>query len=346
MQLILPEPAAATLPEARNNASIQGLRGAAAFAVLMFHVHYMSAKVGFTTASHEAWAENVGPFSVLLFFCISGYLIVSTLNKHGDLRRFALNRVVRVYPVFLILHLVMFAFGPWMNYEWMGDLRHNGWAYLGHFFSNLLFLPGLLALPIAQKNAWSLSYEAAFYLLAGTIFAGNQKGGTWSGKLMLVLGWIACVEACVFEPKLVFFAVGALVWWLDKKGLLRWRSTGPLSLLGCVASLWLFSAGYVWLSTLAVFPFFVDVVRQTGWIAALMQTGLMNWLGKISYSLYLIHPFVLDPLRRIGVRLSGVWGPATMHSLFIVCGALMAVAVAAVAHELIEVRLTRRLLGR
>lgn len=333
-------------PEGRSNASIQGLRGAAAFTVMMFHMHYMSAKVGFTTANHTRWAESVGPYAVLLFFCISGYLIVSTLCKHGDLRRFALNRATRVYPLFLLLHLVMFALGPWFNYEWMGELKHDGWAYAGHFFSNLLFLPGLLDLPIAQKNAWSLSYEAGFYLLVGTIFAGSMKRHTWVGRLMFWLGWLACGEACVLEPRMIFFAVGVFVWWLDRQGGLNWPSTGPLSLIGCVAGLYLYSTDHVWLCSLAVFPFFVDVVRQSGWVAPVLQTRLMTWLGKISYSLYLIHPFILDPLRRVGVRLSHIWGPATVHSMFIATGALLAIAAAALTHELIEVRLTRRLAGR
>lgn len=341
-----PEPSAEHQSGQRVNASIQGLRGAAAFAVLLFHMHYMSAKVGFTEANHQAWAESVGPFSVLLFFCISGYLIVSTLTRHGDLRRFALNRATRVYPLFLILHLVMFACGPWMNYEWMGELRENGLAYLGHFASNLFFLPGMLDLPIAQKNAWSLSYEAGFYLLVGTIFAGIQRKGHLSGKLLFIFGWLACIEACILEPRLSFFAVGALVWWLDKKGVLRWPSTGPLSLLGCALGLYLYSIDQVWLSTFAVFPFFVDVVRQSGWISAILSTRLLNWLGKISYSLYLIHPFVLDPLRRVGVKLSLVWGGSIVHSLFIIVGAATALLIAAIAHELIEVRLTRRLAGR
>lgn len=330
----------------RTNASIQGLRGMAAFAVMMYHMHYMSAKAGFTTPSHQAWAENVGPYSVLLFFCISGYLIVSTLCKHGDLRRFALNRATRVYPLFLLLHLVMFTLGPWMNYEWMGELRHNGWAYVGNFFSNLFFLPGMLDLPIAQKNAWSLSYEAAFYLLVGTIFAGAQQNRRLTGKIMFWLGWLACAEACLLEPRLVFFAIGTLVWWLDKKGLLGWPSTGPLSLIGCLAGLYLYSMHYVWLSTLAVLPFFVDVVRQSGWLAPVLRSRVMNWMGKISYSLYLIHPFVFDPLRRIGSRLSPVWGPGMVHSAFIILGAVTALLVAAITHELIEVRLTRRLLKR
>jgi peptidoglycan/LPS O-acetylase OafA/YrhL len=332
--------------ERRTNASLQGLRGLAAFSVLMFHLHLMSAKVGFTTASTQMWVQNLGAFAVSMFFCISGYLIVNSLTKHGNVRRFALNRVARVYPLFIILHVAMFSLGPWMNYEWMGHLRSNGWSYVGHFFSNLFFLPGMTALPIAQKNAWSLSYEAAFYLLVGTIFVGRQNWSTLMGKVMFALGWLACIEACVIEPTMTFFAVGALVWWLDSVGLIRLPALGPVSAVSLVASLLVFSAGHVWLSILLVLPFFADVVREKGWMAPLLQSKTMGWFGKISYSLYLVHPFVLDPLRRLGMQMTGVWGTATVHTLFVVAGAIIALGIAALSHEFIEVRLTRRLLRR
>lgn len=346
MSAIVENLSAARVPTARTNACIQGLRGFAAFAVVMYHLHYMSAKAGFTLPASSPWAENVGPYAVLLFFCISGYLIVSTLHKHGDVRRFAWNRVLRVYPLFLILHLVMFTIGPLMNYEWMGELRHAPLAYIGHFFSNLVFLPGLFNLPIAQKNAWSLSYEAAFYLVAGTVFAGHQKWHTMMGKAMCVLGWLACGEACVLDAKLAFFAVGALVWWLERQQRLSLPPTGPMSIIGCVVGLLLYSAGHVWLAIVGVLPFFVDVVRQDGWIAPLLQSRTMMWFGKISYSLYLVHPFVLDPLRRMGIKLQDRLPNGMAHTLFVVCGVVAALLVGAIAHELIEVRLTRRLAAK
>jgi peptidoglycan/LPS O-acetylase OafA/YrhL len=333
-------------PKPNHNACIQGLRGAAAFAVVMYHLHYMSAKGGFTEASKDICFANVGPYAVLLFFCISGYLIADTLCRHGDLQRFAINRVARIYPLFFVLHLVMFSLGPWMNYEWMGQLRNDLAGYGLHFMSNLLLLPGMIDLPLAQKNAWSLSYEVAFYLLAGTIYAGGRRWGTGMGTVLWILGWIACVEACVLHAEFAFFAIGTLVWWLQRRGSLNWRGLGPLSLLAGAAGLFCLGSGSIWLSALLVLPFFADVARQSGWASAILRTRLMNWLGKISYSLYLVHPFILDPLRRVGHILADSWGNAQVHGAFVVLGVVLAVVAAAISHELIEVRLTRYLLRR
>lgn len=319
---------------------IQGLRGLAATMVLLFHLHCMSAKAGFTGLSTSPWLENLGIYSVLLFFCISGYLIVGTLTRHRDLRRFALNRVLRIYPVFLILHLIMFGLGPWMNYEWMGALRDSPTAYVRHFLSNLLFLPGLTQMPIAQKNAWSLSYEAAFYIMAaGLAYAGRR----WSLSLPLKVAGLllVCFGAYLNDEYFVFFMLGALVFWLEQKGRLPTLKIPALGILSGIAGLYLFSLGKTWAALPAVLLFFIEVVRQRGWLARLLSSRGCLWLGQISYSLYLVHPFILDPWRRLLIKISSGWPEGLSNLVFCCFGAFLAVTVAAISHEMIEVRLTR-----
>lgn len=311
---------------------------------MMYHVHYMSAKGGFTTPIESPWVAEMGPFSVLLFFCISGYLIVGSLARHRNVKRFAVNRLLRIYPLFILLHLVMFGIGPFAGYEWMGQLRHDGWAWLGHFFSNLVFLPGLTALPIAQKNAWSLSYEAAFYVLSVAVFIGIRRRQSLVGKLLLALSIIACIESVALESRLLFFGVGVLAWWLDSHKLIAWPSLGPLSFFSCAAALVAYSHEQFWLTALAMLPFFLDVVQQKGWAAPFLSTRPFMWLGQISYSLYLVHPFVLDPLRRLGHNVSHAFGPQAAHVWFVIVGVPLALWVSSMAHDWIEVRLTRRLL--
>lgn len=328
------------------NESIQGLRGAAALTVMLVHVHFMAAKAGFTQLLEVGWIDHLGPYAVMLFFCISGYLIISTLTKHGDVRRFARNRVIRIYPVFLLLHLVMFGLGPFMNYEWMGILRTDPLAWAGHFVSNLLFLPGLFDLPIAQKNAWSLSYEAAFYLIAAVLFAGRQQWGTLRGKVLLLIGAAAALAVGWMELKVIFFAVGSLVWWLESKQRLHVPFSGLLGALGCLIGFQFYITDHVLLSALAVLPFFASLALQKGWPAAALRARPLVWLGKVSYSFYLIHPFVLDPLRRICLKLVDKVSLDMLHLLFVVLGIVCTLIAAGVSYELVEVRLTRWIFRR
>jgi peptidoglycan/LPS O-acetylase OafA/YrhL len=69
-----------------------------------------------------------------------------------------------------------------------------------------------------------------------------------------------------------------------------------------------------------------------------------QFLGKISYSLYLVHPFALFPLQMFGARLatSGVdlwllWGA------FVVLGFTASMVAGTLSYEVIELRLRRLL---
>lgn len=115
-------------------------------------------------AARWEWLFALGHRGVELFFLISGYLIAGSLVRHGDATRFLVQRLVRIYPAFLVPHLLIFMVGPWVGYGWMAEVDLLGWV--AHFFSNLLLLPGLFPLPIANIVAWTLSLEMAFYFLA------------------------------------------------------------------------------------------------------------------------------------------------------------------------------------
>ena len=72
----------------------------------------------------------------------------------------------------------------------------------------------------------------------------------------------------------------------------------------------------------------------------------LQYVGKISYSLYLVHPFVLFPLQVIGLKLVAIgvdrW---LLWAAFILLGSLMSLVASAISYELIEVRLRRLLDG-
>ena len=88
---------------------------------------------------------------------ISGYVINASLLRHGDVVSFAIDRVARIYPVFLAVHLGIFTVGPLIGYKFFHGLGLIEWAY--QFASNVLFLLGVFNLPLAQIVAWSLIYS-------------------------------------------------------------------------------------------------------------------------------------------------------------------------------------------
>jgi len=337
-----------------RNPTIDGLRGFSALLVLLYHLYNMSVGAGFCRpiANHYVATSlpKLAMFAVMLFFCISGYLIVQSLVKHADVPTFLKDRVIRIYPLFLALHLVMFTAGPLAGYGWMGSLKHSIAGYVASFTSNLLFLPGMLDLPLAQKNAWSLSYEAAFYLIASLFYLSwsLRRVRKLTAAALATVALSGSAAAIWFHPDSAFFLVGVVAFGMATIGL-RWMD-GPWQAANGIVFLLLsltFFRTFAPLSMLFGLALFLTVIHEVGWFSAFLRTRVLQYLGKISYSLYLIHPFVLDLLRSVVRRFATTDGPHWMLA-FVAVGIPLSIVVAAFSFRYLETgggRFLRRVWG-
>src|SRR5258708_33978043 len=118
---------------------------------------------------------------------ISGFLFPASLVRHGSISKFFFDRVLRIMPVFVVLHLALFTVGPIVGYKFFRgiDIGH----YLEFFFANLFFLQHGLGLPIAQQNAWTLTYEWAFYIWVALILAAVARLRNWMWLAPLIALW-------------------------------------------------------------------------------------------------------------------------------------------------------------
>jgi peptidoglycan/LPS O-acetylase OafA/YrhL len=324
------------------NPAIQGLRGLAALSVVIGHLYAMPTLAGIKPLNFpEALrvAIDTSGRGVELFFIISGYLIPASLVRHRRVSTFLYDRVMRIMPVFLMLHLVIFVLGPIAGYKFFAGIDLGAYAYT--FIANLLFVPDLAGVPIAQQNAWTLTYEWLFYLwFAAFYFHALARGSTLAA---LTLGLLAIAVVAIW-PRSAFFAIGMLLagnrYVLDIRGV-----CGVVVGLGLTAityALCEYVAPYAGLLP-GLLLFAMVLARRSGF-ARLLATRPLQFAGRISYSLYLVHPFVLYGLVAVATR-------AVAHGadrwlvliIFAGLGLLLSLAVAAVSFDLIELRLRRRL---
>ncbi len=298
------------------NPHIHGLRGLAAFMVFWCHVYAGSFESGFYPEQWHpllAWLLHAGRYGVDLFFMISGYLITESLTRKGQVGRFLTDRVIRIYPAFLSVLIPLVIMGMLTQSKLFAVAAPETWPL--HILANLLFLPGVIDMQPILGVAWSLSFEAAFYLTAASAFVLARAG---SRELAMAVCAAAGLLLLPQYPGVVFFYVGAFIYLFRDALLLRVRDIHyPLLSLMAFLALWHWfiihyhrtdaglSVGFI-AALLACFAlgmmFFNSVVEGAGGFGACLRSGFLQFMGTISYSFYLWHTPVMYFTKRLVLR--------------------------------------------
>ena len=285
---------------------IDGLRAVAVVSVLLFH-----ADIGFFSG---------GYVGVDVFFVISGYLITKIIRddvlagtfSYGD---FYIRRARRLFPALFVTIAITFLVGAYLlipyHLERLGAATVSSlfwfsnvlfWTESGYFDADALYKPLL--------HTWSLSVEEQFYLFwpALVVFLAKLRGSKnlFGGILLVSMFSLLATEwmrtqdsysAFFLTPFRVYeFGIGALTLWLVERVKLR----NPLMEGLCAVGLLLIALSVVFFDKRAAVPGFAGLVPCVGSALVLyagqaritgllMSNRLAVYIGRISYSLYLVH---------------------------------------------------------
>ncbi|MEC5397489.1 acyltransferase family protein [Uliginosibacterium sp. H1] len=290
---------------------VDGLRAVAVLSVLLFHVH-------------PAWLPG-GFVGVDIFFVISGYLITGIIladlrDGNFSLANFYKRRILRIAPaLFVTLLLTALVFSVLTPPSALADLRAsliaatlsyaNFWFYLTvDYFGDNALTPVL--------HTWSLAVEEQFYfvfpLLMLALSATSRQrwrvAVTLALALALALAVASFVAACILAPRhasLAFYMPWLRAWELMAGSLLAMAplaalTTGMRRVLS-IAGLLAIGYAIARYRESMVFPGLSALLPVAGAVAVIAGAGgggvgnlllrfpLMQWVGKISYSLYLVH---------------------------------------------------------
>jgi peptidoglycan/LPS O-acetylase OafA/YrhL len=266
-----------------------------------------------------------GSGGVQLFFVLSGFLISSILlrcRKYGDpwfaLRGFYARRSLRICPLFysVVIAAYLINLRPMrQTVFWHLSYLSNFYFFLHHGWHGSI------------SHFWSLAVEEQFYLFWPTVvlFAPNQRL-LQSFLTLCVVGVLSIVLLpSLFPGELVAVLPTYNFWALGLGALLALRNASSKMLrilLACsVWSLVLFvmlttisncGVHFKWmeqlkyLSMVAAFVWLIDRASHgfKGWIGSCLTLPILVYLGRISYGLYILHPFADVPVE-ICRRLSG-----------------------------------------
>lgn len=304
---------------------INGLRGIAVLAVVLFHYGVRFFDGGFV--------------GVDVFFVISGFLLTSIAHRQIQSGRFSavrflLNRLRRIYPALL---LMVIACWLWAMLFYLPDdlsrLVRNGTASL-LFRSNYAFLSdaGGYFAPDARTNiflhTWSLAVESQFYLVFALTCAFFWPR---SGARRKALGWIAfgivaaaslawCIGRTPAHQSDAFYLLWGRAWEFMAGSVAALISVRPnragsnvLSVAGA-ALLLLAIVGLHgndpfpgWRSLLPVLGAGLLIYAGDGPVSKLLSWWPLQFVGTASYSIYLWHwPFLLAFRERFGTDPSAV----------------------------------------
>ncbi len=296
--------------------SLDSLRGIAALIVVLHHMRLMYPETPAWIKYTPLRVLTSGQSAVILFFIMSGFVLYLTLYSKdaGAYWSFAIKRFLRIYPPFCVAILLsaalwymvdpapMSGVGDWANdLNW--QLRPTLAVVLGH-----LAMTDAEALYSLDNVMWSLVIELRLSLVFPLIALAVRQD--W--RVACVVGAVvsaACAyiearyaPAWLFDPfntgqYLYLFVIGAVVAENSRSiaAALQGLSGGGRLALWCSAII-LFSVNPFHVggiptaigSTLLIVLCFAD-----SGVSDALSTRIPLWLGKISYSLYLVHVPIL-----------------------------------------------------
>lgn len=303
--------------------SIQAIRGIAVLGVVAFHSLSVERKYSGGDVLLPDFF-SFGQSGVDLFFVISGFVMVTVTRgrfaRSGEMMRFLWGRFSRIYPTywfyFLLTAAILFLKPSWVN---------SSQGQQDQLVSSFLLLPGN-QLPLVMV-AWSLIHELWFYLVFAVLLLFHERLLlpsllSWSAIIIVInllfpAGDFSPAARIAFHPYSLEFIIGALVAIVISKNSvphLSARHAGVL--ISLVLSVGI-PAVYV-----------LDIVRHEG----LLRVGTMGslygllvlsvmtleklnrlilpkslqFIGDISYSVYLSHVLVLSAIGRLWLLASPV----------------------------------------
>lgn len=336
---------------------IDGLRAFAAIAVVLFHFY------GAVSQTADSWAWqwvetlfSYGYLGVDVFFVLSGFVISYSIRK-GDFSlryfaKFGLRRSVRLDPAYwatilieITLIYVGIALFPSLDTQ-IPDFP----TIISHFF----YAQNLLGYGDIVSIFWTLCYEFQFYIVLVGVLVLATSAGKLIKQTKIINTTLVIAGVITFVWSLAIFfgpaenpIPGLFInrWWQFFLGCLlmlhilrkspAWRLFSAMGILLVAIMLDNNSGADNGLATFFVVSV-VYVAARTEGMENWLSSALPQFLGTLSYSIYLLHAVVGWRFIKLLHELNGVDFSPLQAWAALVAGVAVSVVSAWIMHWLIE----------
>lgn len=297
---------------------LNGIRAIAAFIVLVFHIDLTSETFGIKELGFHK--TNMAGYGVVLFFVLSGYLITSLLlkekNKYNaiSISSFYTRRVLRIWPLYylaLLIGILLVLFKVENN---AASLFHSIFLYI-FFVPNVAFVLKIAIAAIAPL--WSVGVEEQFYAIWPWIIKKSKR--VFNGLIMVIIIYFIIKVIARFSGSPFFYnlisissidcmAIGGIGAYLvmGKSKIIKYSYNNYIQ-----AASWMiliFSCFYKPIHILSIIDQEINAVVYLILIINVssnpkplisLENKLFDYLGKISYGIYVYHFIIIIILSNV-----------------------------------------------
>lgn len=289
---------------------LNGIRAIAAFIVISFHIDQFLRLFGLASFGYHN--TGMAGFGVTLFFVLSGYLITFLLltekQQFGkvDLLKFYKRRILRIWPIYYLLLVITTVL------IFSGALLVTDHKVTGNLFLYLFLLANFTSGNIITLTPlWSVGVEEQFYLFWPLLL--NASKNVLRSLLIIIFIYLAIkIGFRIFENgngySIVYItafdgmAIGGIManFVFENRSILKIFYHPVLQIFS-----WLFLAVSIFYKPVHLFSLFDSELHAIFYSIIIvnvstnprtlinLENRILNFLGRISYGLYVYHMLII-----------------------------------------------------
>lgn len=272
---------------------LESLRGLAAASVVGYHAYALR---------NDTVVTGMAP--VVVFFVLSGFVLARSLDRNPDPSRFFFNRLFRLLPAaaatILLLTFLHWRYGFYVGFE-------------GSFDTLNVLMNALMIRSDINGVMWSMTVECVGSPLVLASFLAYSRIGAWPLVSLCVI-LVACsfwgpyvhlLGGFTSLAPLYAFVLGVLIHrapCAERVARIRYAALAVATLVVCglrkQTAITIFGEALA-----AAALIYLVATNPKDRLFAILDTLPARFIGRISYSFYLLHPIGLS----LAAKISGNW---------------------------------------